>query len=288
MKPLALVLTCGAALLARTAIAHACGGGSDGGGSSSGSSGGGDSGGYYSSDDSSTAVPACVDASDVHGYRTCSDYGAGWGQMAGLPAVSFELATWAAQVDLADVEVGGHISHSYGADYQYRVVGDDLGNEALAMGIKGRILGHGKRLGGGTNLYGGVESGIAALGGAGSTVQTREMADGTAMLTPRATMTFVAGGVLGVEHGSGRLTLGGELMGGLRGVTVSAESQRGACITTETATALAGVVEGRVRADVWLTPWVTLGAYAGRDLFSGTTSGGVGIGGHLRAFDGTR
>lgn len=280
MKPVILALACGGALLARAAIAHACGG--DGGDSGSSSSSSSDSGSYDSSDSSGTYVPPCVDATDVHGYRACSDYGAGWGQMAALPAVSFELQTWAAQIDLRDVDVSGGISHTTGPDYQYRVVGEDLGNEAMAVGLKGRIMVHGKGA-----FYGGVESGFAALS-TGDGAAARSMADNTAMLTPRAATAFFVGAVLGAETRMGRLTLAGEVLGGFRGVNVTAESHRGACETTETSIDPNALVEGRVRADVWVTPWVTLGAYAGRDVATESTSVGVGIGGHVRAFDGTR
>ena len=45
-------------------------------------------------------------------------------------------------------------------------------------------------------------------------------------------------------------------------------------------------IRGRVRADLWLTPWITVGGYAGKDAVSGQSSAGVTLGGHLRAFDG--
>ena len=102
------------------------------------------------------------------------------------------------------------------------------------------------------------------------------------------TTLFTVGAVVGVERGFGRLSLGGEVMGGARGVRVEAESFRGACDTTDTSLAARGVVEARVRADAWLTPWFTVGAYAGRDVTGAQTTAGVGIGGHLRAFDGSR
>lgn len=277
---LTLALLAAGGVLGHAAIAHACGGGGSDGGSSSGSSG--DSGSSDSdsgSSSSSESAPPCVDATDVNGYRTCAHYG-GWGLAARLPALSFELQTWSAQVDLADVDVGGTIHHDYGPDYNYRVVGKDLGGDALAVGVKARILGHRR------GLYGGVEAGVAGV--AADEVDQMAASDGSAMFAPRVTMLFTTGAVVGVERGFGRISLGSELMAGVRGVTVSAESHRGACETIETDVAVRGVVEARVRADVWLTPWVTVGAYAGRDVFGSQSTAGLGLGGHLRAFDGGR
>ena len=110
-----------------------------------------------------------------------------------------------------------------------------------------------------------------------------------AMLTPRVDVVFGGGLVVGAEHTlAPRFTVGAELMGGLRGVTVTAESHRGACETVETQLVPRALVEGRVRADYWLTPWLTVGAYAGRDVMGAQASGGLTLGGHLRAFDGAR
>jgi hypothetical protein len=137
-------------------VAHACGGDGDSSGSSS-------SNGlvvvverqrqqrHY------VAVPACYDTSDVHGYKTCSSFGSSWAIPEHLPALSLELATWSARVDFADVDVGGTMSHTLGDDYAYRVVSNDLGDDALAAGLKLRLLGH---RGG---FYAGVEGGFAGI-----------------------------------------------------------------------------------------------------------------------------
>ena len=48
-----------------------------------------------------------------------------------------------------------------------------------------------------------------------------------------------------------------------------------------------GTVEPRIRADVWLTPWVTLGAWGGANaLHAGDWSSGLAFSVHGRGFDG--
>lgn len=264
----------------RIAVAAACGGDGDGGGNSSGgnsgsSGGGGDSGATY------VAAPACEDSSDVVGYRRCTSYGAGWAIPEHLPALALELSSWTARVDLADVDVGGSVHHSFGDDYNYRVVGADLGGSALANGLKLRVVGHHR------GLYLGVEGAVAHLG---ADRRTTPMAtsDGLTQMTSSADTLVMGGAVVGIARGYGRVALGAELMGGARGVVVEAQSARGACETTATSVAGHAVLEGRVRADVWLTPWITVGGYAGKGLVDGQASAGLSLGGHLRAFDGGR
>ncbi len=265
----------------RVAVAAACGGDGDGGSggssssSSSSSGGGGDSGTTY------VAVPACYDTSDVVGYRRCSSYGSRWAIPEHLPALALELTTWTTRVDFADVDVGGTASHSFGADYNYRVVGGDLGGSALANGLKLRLVGHHR------GLYAGVEAGGAHVDVPARTTPMAT-ADGMTELTSSADTVVMGGAVLGIDRGYGRVSLGGELFAGGRGLGVKATSRRGACETSATHIAGHAIVEGRVRADVWLTPWITVGAYAGKDVIDGQASAGLSLGGHLRAFDGGR
>lgn len=281
---IARVAVASLALIAgRAELAHACGAdGSGDSGGSSGSSGGGSSGGGSggdSSSSSSTAVPACYEVSDIVGYRQCTSYGAGWAIPEHLPALALELSTWTARVDLADVDVSGSIHHSTGPDYTYRVVGRDLGSTALANGLKLRMVGHRGR------VYAGLEGAAAHLG---SDQRTQMMADGMTELTSNADTLMMGGLVIGVDHPVGRMTVGLEAFAGGRGVVVEATSHRGACETEDQRVVGHAVVEGRVRADVWLTPWLTAGGYAGKDAVTGQTSAGLSLAGHLRAFDGGR
>lgn len=270
------------ALLLRAAVAVACGGAGDGEGSaSSGSSGGGsDSSGAFAP--GPAAEPACVDASDVNGYRSCSKFGAGWAIPTRLPAISVELATWGAQVALSDIDVGGAVSHTWGDDYNYRVVTEDLAAPtAPAAGLKLRLLGHRR------SFYAGVEGGVAAVMLAPSQ-KAMPTNDGMTTLTTEVEALTTFGAVLGVDHDLGRLSLGAELMLGGQALVLTTKSVRAACETESQHWVGRGLVEGRVRADAWLTPWLTVGGYVGKDVVSGGTGGGLSLGGHLRAFDGGR
>lgn len=265
----------------RIAVAAACGGDGDGDGSSGGNSSSSGDGGGSDSGATYVTIPACYDSSDVVGYRRCSSYGSRWAIPEHLPALALELTTWTARIDLADVEAGGAVHHSFGDDYNYRVVGADLGGSALANGLKLRLVGHHR------GLYLGVEGAVAHLG-ADRRTTSMATSDGITAMTSSADTLVMGGAVVGIARGYGRVALGAELMGGARGVVVEAESVRGACETTDTTVVGHAVVEGRVRADVWLTPWVTVGAYAGKDVLDGQASAGLSLGGHLRAFDGGR
>lgn len=268
----------------RAAVAVACGGAGDGdggAGSASGSSGGdASSSGAFTGN--AVAEPACVDASDVTGYRSCSKFGAGWAIPERLPAISVELATWGAQVALSDIDVGGAVSHTWGDDYNYRVVTEDLAAPtAPAAGLKLRLLGHRR------SFYAGVEGGAAAVMLA-PTQQAMATTDGMTTLTTEVDALTTFGAVLGVDHDLGRVSLGAELMLGAQALVLTTKSVRGACETESQHWVGRGLVEGRVRADAWLTPWLTVGGYVGKDVVSGGTGGGLSLGGHLRAFDGGR
>jgi hypothetical protein len=116
-----------------------------------------------------------------------------------------------------------------------------------------------------------------------------------AVLTPRVTAATTSAAVLGVRSFAGDalglpmpVTLGGELAGGVRLISVDAESTHGACVVNDTTMHVAPVVEARLRADLWLSPRVALGAWGGSELISGAPSAGLVLSSHLRAFDGAR
>ncbi|MEZ4399808.1 MAG: hypothetical protein R3B06_07305 [Kofleriaceae bacterium] len=267
-----------AGLLVRPAVAAACGGGDgdgDGGGSSGGghSGDGGSSGGYVTGN---VTTPACYDVSDIHGYQQCRSYGSDWAIPEHLPAIALELSSWSTRVDFGAVDVRGTMSHDSGTSYNYRVVGTDLGADQAAAGAKLRLVGHHGR------FYLGLEGGLARVAGDGR-VMTDASPDGLTTLTTSADTLALGGVVAGIDHRVGRLSIGGELFAGGAGLVVEATSVRGACETSDTHWAGRGVIEARARADVWMTPWLTVGAYGGKDVVSGVASAGLGIGGHLRA-----
>jgi hypothetical protein len=286
-----MIMILGGALVAVPAIAWACGsGGGDSGSSSSSDSSSSDSSSdSYSSSDSSTTTPSCFETTDVVGYRECTDFGA-W--RARRAAIAIELAAVTSYVDLSGVEASGDITHSDGSTYTYRVVGEDLGGSGFvaARGLALRTLVHGR------HLYGGLESSFSLLSTEERTF-VMQSGDREAMLSPHVIGTTNAFAVVGARRFADQLvgslaphgiSVGGELAAGVRMTSIEAESQKGACITTDTTLDVSPALEARARADLWLSPNVSLGVWGGSDLVTRAPSAGLVLSSHLRPFDGTR
>ena len=296
---LALALGGVVAIAAPARPAHACGDGGDGGSStsgsstsgssSSGSSSSGSSAGGSGSDSSPVYEPACVDGTTVVGYRTCAPYGA-WSTTARLPKVSFEIGPWSSMIDLEDVAVAGSVMHSDGTSYAYRIVGSELGGQADVIGVRSRLLAH-RGVG-----YVGLEGGV---GGVVTSAIDRRTPMAAVELESRTAAVATGGVVIGARifigqltAGSadrafvGRLSLGGEVMAGVRAVSVTSTSTHGSCVVDDLQWSGAPTIEVRARGELWLTPWLTAGGYLGRDALGGQTSAGLDLGFHLRAFDG--
>lgn len=93
--------------------------------------------------------------------------------------------------------------------------------------------------------------------------------------------TFVGGyGVIGARAGGSTATLSAELAAGVRDIS-DGRNDRMAVSTAS------GVLEARVRGEVWLTPWISAGATVGSSLVDrGDWMAGFYIGVHARAFGG--
>lgn len=287
----------------RSARAGECshGGGDSGGGSSGGSSGSSDSGSSSSSSDSSssdssysdsgsttttTVVTGCQDASDVHGYAQCRDFGDGWSAPARLPALSIELGTFARRVGPRLAGATGTMTHDMGG-YSYRVI-DPVsdGPTAVAMGTALRVT-----MSTPPGVYFGLEGEMGGMVhdaqfGVEMSSPTPTTADGRRpTVTTEQRLYLSGGGVAGVHHRFGRTMIGAEIGGGVRTVQVAVRSQLGACDITDYYYASEGYVEPRVRLDYWANPWFTLGMYAGGDLAHHGAMIGGSLTVHLRAFD---
>ncbi|MCB9562086.1 MAG: hypothetical protein H6708_16910 [Kofleriaceae bacterium] len=297
-RTIAAAVAAAAALVAGDVAARAgsCGGGGDSGGGSSGggSSGGdsssdsGDSGGGDSSDSSydsgstSTAAPACVETSDVVGHQQCGRFGT-WQMPRVAPFVSVELGSSVRTFSMRAMQFSGRVDHGDHGAYTYRVTGGDLGADVAAVTADSRILV-------GRRVYGGVEASVGGV--AGDEGQATEAMAGATM-RPSVTASLTGGGVLGarlrVRQGRRPITLSAEVFAGVQTVMVEVHSQYLACDTTSTSSAHQTLVEPRLRAEAWLSPWMTVGAFAGSDLLHpGGEVMGVYLGAHVRAFDGVR
>lgn len=287
----------GAALLvmarAELAAAGSCGGSSGGGSSSGGSSSGGssssDSSSYSSSDSddsSSSSTPACVDDTDIVGYRQCTKYGK-WGSNLRIPQMIIELGTGVRSFSSPLGTRNGTMTHE-GTPFAYRVVsptGPESSNDvAMTMNMR---FGFGSRIG----LY------VAADLELGKLVSTAgahpEMIGSGTFGSPSITQSnafMVSGlGVLGLRGGSGKRSYGIEAAGGARVVGYEYESRYLACQTEETLTATQSVLELRARASTWLTPFVSAGAMVGASVIDkGDWMGGIYLGVHTHAYGGSR
>ena len=254
------------------------GGSSDSGSSSSSSSDGG--GGDYTSSAVTYEEPPCVETSDVLGRRQCSGFGT-W-EMAALPAMSIEVGTSVRSISLAALSLNGRIDHGDEGTYSYRMVegGGDAGG-AAAVGFDLRILG-------GRRAYGGAEFSLGGISADESRMQMEVEAPPRATLEPTVQLHYAMGGVAGARWSAGPLQVSGEVFAGARMIQVELESHYGVCDTTDYDRTWSAVLEPRARLDWWVTPWTTLGAFAGTDVLSSSRVVGVSLGGHTRAFDALR
>jgi hypothetical protein len=269
-------------LLARDAYAsRSCGSGTSGGSSSSSSSGSSDSSSSSSSSGSTaTAAPACIDDTDVVGYKQCTKFGQRWGMHPRVPRFSVEMGTNIRQ--FAGTSGTGSVWHG-AENFAFRMVTPTSSEGATAIASTLRMgvgLPHG--------LYTGIEGEFGALTTAPGNFQMSDVGTfGTPEVTERSAMLFGGTAFLGTRISSGRLSLALEGAGGVRSVRYRATSTYHNCVDTATVTATQGVLEARARAELWLNPWFTLGAQAGANVVAkGDWMTGVFIGIHNRAFGG--
>jgi hypothetical protein len=257
-------------VVAHAGVAFACGGGGGGGG------GGGHGGGGHSS---------CKDTSDTVGISHCRHFGA-WAQEAELPRFIFGMEIIDHQFLTPPVDVTGTVAHE-GTTYTFRVSSMSPSTAPVhANALAVRI-----RLGGVTKgpFYGAIETDLGGLT-SGPTLGTEGMADGyQPTYDSPYTMYSAFHGVVGARAKLGMLALSAELAGGLRMLTFMVSDQLGSCASSGSAVIATGELEARARADVWVSPHMTVGASVGTSLIDrDDRTIAVGITGHMRAFDGAR
>jgi hypothetical protein len=104
-------------------------------------------------------------------------------------------------------------------------------------------------------------------------------------MTASQAMFFGAGGVAGVRGSIGRATLAAEVVGGIRMTSLSVESTYGTCVLGDTHRHYTTFVEPRLHLGFWLSPWVSIGGFAGGDLTGDSQVAGASLAFHVRAFD---
>jgi hypothetical protein len=278
----------------RTVYAGATCGGSSGGGSSSGgsssgssSSSSGDSG--YSSSSSSTesapSAPACVDESDVHGFRHCTGFGT-WATATVVPRIFIELGSSVRSFESGLADRSGSITHDT-ERFSYRVVmpASESQRDVAVMSTFRFGAGITKR------MYAGVQGELGGLAAPASA--NAEMTSTGTYGAP--TVQQGAGLVLGVQGIAGyrvsgkRGSLALEGGGGVRAVRYTFDSSYHNCVTTTTIGSTRPVAEASVRGELWLNPWIAAGAVIGANaLGANDWQAGVFFGFHTRAFAGGR
>lgn len=262
-----------------------CGGGGGDGGSSGGDSSGGDSsGGSDSSSDSSPSTPACVETSDVLGYRQCSKFGV-WSRPTRWPRLQLSAGTGMRRgASLVDGKTG-QVAHGT-ESFSYRTtVAPERAHDVAMLGVF-RVaveIPHG--------LYAAVDlelGGIVAPAGA-ATEMTSTGTFGAPRVTSGGGMMFSSLAVLGMMQSFQAVDLGLEIAGGQRTVQHTFDSSYHHCAETTTISATAPLLEARVRAERWLNPWLSVGATFGTSMIEqGAWMGGLQLGVNTRAFGGRR
>jgi hypothetical protein len=278
-----------AALCLSSSAAYAgstCHGG--GGGGSSSSSGSSSSGGSYSGGDSSSysssepSAPPCDASEDIHGIRKCSKFGA-WHLNLVLPRIVIELGTNVRQAPSGLDATNGEVTHG-DESFAYRVVmparmDETMVTTSLRIGLIDR---HG--------IYGMMEGEIGGILGGVASMETSAVGTfGSPQLEQHGGLVVGGYAVAGARAALGRGTVAVELAGGVRTRMYNFDSTYHGCETSSTVSVSRGVVDARVRGELWNGPWFALGATAGANLVErGDWMMGVYFGLHSRAYAGAR
>jgi len=273
-------------IAAPRAHASSCHGGGGGGGSSSSSGGGGGGGGSYSSSSSSSSssstTSACTETTDIVGYRECARFGT-WGVALRIPRITIE--TGMAVRRFANHLGGASGSVTHGDErFTYRVVMPGH-REALDTTVSWTARG----TVGSRHLYAGLEvelGGVADPAAAGTQMESTG-AFGSPTLSQDSGIELGAYGVAGARMSSTHGALAAELAGGVRTISYQFASSYHDCQQTSMIEDTRGVVEARVRGELWVSPWLAVGATVGNSMIARDDwMAGVYLSAHSRAYGG--
>lgn len=206
----------------------------------------------------------CVDTTDLVGERKCSRYGLGWSNEKQWPLV-LRFGLRHTSFSPRGLAFGGARSFSgedFGAD-MVRTYGVDTGFTVFLVG----------------QLYLGLEA--AFLFGA---VETRSL-----MTTSgEASISMFQGTLpLGYRIPLGRASLRAEAALGAARISVGHRAVGEEGLRRVSSDAIQGVVEPRLAADFWVSPYVTVGAYGATNILdTGGYAMGLTVAVHHRNFDG--
>jgi len=266
-------LALAAVMLAKPAVAGTCGGG--------GGSGYVASSGAYVSEPTSSG-PACVDSTDVVGYRTCTKFG-GWSTASRLPPLFLELGVSVEQFTSLIDDRSGTVTHG-GEAFAYRVVAPAQTADrdvATVVSLRGGV-GFGA-------FYAALEAGFGGLV-APARAGTEMLSSGVfgSPIVAQSNGHLLEGvAAAGVQVPVGDLVLSAELAGGARLVDYGFVSAYHDCLQQVWIERAAPIAEARARAEYWLGARGSLGLALGASAIDrGAWSAGLFYRMHSRAFGG--
>jgi hypothetical protein len=227
------------------------------------------------------AAAACKDANVPVG-ADCRKYGDSWGDSAGfLP--HFPIVAWVSARTLSyPTSSGGMFDGNVeSSPLAYHFRGNALGSSAI------------RSYGGETGLawlvvpYFYVGANLAY--GAGHSSASPFVANGLT-LSPGAGLNVddtVVSGVVGMRLPLGPISVRADLLAGASLMSVDQYATSGANQLTATGSATGLYLEPRVHVDVWVTPFFSVGAFAGMPSLDPTgTNAGITLSVHTVAYDG--
>ncbi|MBX3273024.1 MAG: hypothetical protein KF729_22365 [Sandaracinaceae bacterium] len=224
---------------------------------------------------SSIAEPACVEVSDTLGESRCRRFGDGWSRDR-LPPLRITLAPGGMHLRVGGLEVAGTAVHD---EQRFGVAtgGRDLRDtDLIAGGLSLRL-----DVGFFDYLFAGVEVGLFGTDVSGPTRRERDLA-----IRPLNLLVPSGGAVVGVAIPIDAVTLRLEVYAGMRVVALRSETRRGDCVESTWASTVIGVVEPRAALEVFVLPYLGLGAMVGTNVLEpGEVHGALTLSVHTRAYD---
>jgi hypothetical protein len=252
--------------------------------SDSSSSSSSDSSGYESGD-TSTAHTACIDDTDIVGFRHCRKYGT-WARSTRFPRLFFELGSNVRQFSTGLAARTSTVAHgSERFAFKTVMAPSEVGRDTAVTSALRVGVGIGRRAYVGTEL----ELGALVSPAAAHAEMMTSGSLGTPSIAQERGSALGALGLGGYRAHAGRATFAVEAAAGVRSARYHYTSTYHDCVDTTTITKTTGVIEARARVETWLGPWMTAGATVGSSLISrGDWMGGAYLGFHTRAFGGGR
>lgn len=227
----------------------------------------------------------CREVSNVVGYQECTRFAGRWGLPSWVPSLSLDIGIVMHRFTAERIDERGSVTH-LGMPYTYRVIDapeDDRAFIARALALRMTAAVHGRFYGGAEEEFGDLSQ-APRLG--------TEAAQTTGPLPTMTTSGVLYGGVrglLGVQAGVEHLSMAGELAAGVRMIVFDTRSHLMGDSQTDSVLQLRSVLEARVRASYWLSPWIAVGVSFGTSLVErGDVAIGVHVSAHSRTFGGRR